>query len=46
MLVYSIDELNKTINIINKWINEAGIPINLKKLDIVKNTKTHKIATI
>ena len=38
--VYSIGELNKAINIINKWSNEAGIPINFRK-SIIKNTNTH-----
>ena len=45
--IYSIGELHKAINIINKWSNEAGIPINFRKsgiLNIIKNTKTHKIA--
>ena len=40
-------ELHKPVNIINKWSNEAVIPINFRKsgiLNIVKNTKTHKIA--
>ena len=28
--VYSVNKLNKAINIINKWSNEAGIPKNIK----------------
>ena len=42
------DELNKATNIINNWSNEAGILINFRDsgiLNIVKNTKAHKIAT-
>ena len=44
--IYSIGELHTAINIINKWTNEAVIPINLRKisiLNIIKNTNTHKI---
>ena len=41
--VYFIGELHKAINIINKWSNEAGIPIYFRKsemLNIIKNTNT------
>ena len=33
--VYSVNELNKAINIINKWSNEAGILINFRKNGIL-----------
>ena len=33
--IYYIDELHKTISIINKWSNEAGIPINFKKSGVL-----------
>ena len=45
--VYSISELNKAINIINKWNNKAVIAINFRQsgiLNIIENIKTHKIA--
>ena len=44
--IYSISELHKAINIINKWSNEADIPITSRKsgiLNIIKNTNTYKI---
>ena len=33
--VYYIGKLHKAINIINKWNNEAGIPINFRKSGIL-----------
>ena len=38
--------MHKAIDIINKWSNEADIPINFRKngiLNIIKNTNTPKI---
>ena len=45
--VYSVDKYFQAINIISKWSNEAGIPINFRKigiLNIIMNTITHNIA--
>ena len=44
--LYSITELYKAINIINKWSNEANIPIYFRKsgiLNIVKSTGHTKL---
>jgi len=44
--IYSMNQLQKAINIIEEWSEKAGIPINYKKsgiLNIMKTSRTPKI---